>query len=367
VDVSPDIAGVQPGGEVVVERSGAAATIALDRPRALNAVNWAMRETIADTYRRLARDPDLYVVIIKSLVDRAFSVGGNIRELLELVRARPEEAHRSMAGEYALNWLHECFSKPSVALIDGPVMGTGVGLTMYATHRVAGERYAFLMPETAIGFFPDDGAARRLAQLPGEAGLYLGLTGRSIGPADAYRLGLATHCIPAQQFPEIEAALADADPVDPVLDRRHQDPGPGELAAYAGVIADCFGAGSVEQILERLAAETRARTWCEAVIADLAQRSPLALKVTFRHIREARALDQRLTLQTDYRLACRMLAQPDFAEGVRAMLIDKDKAPRWRPARLADVSEAMVERIFAPMPGAELVLPTRQEMQAARV
>lgn len=353
--------------EVVIERRGAAAVIGLNRPAALNAVNAGMRQAIGGALPRLARDPDLYVVIIKSLTDRAFCVGGDIRELAQWARANPAEARRSLGAEYALNWLHECFSKPTVSLIDGPVMGTGVGLTLYGTHRVAGERYAFAMPETAIGFFPDDGLAYRLARLPHEIGLYLGLTGRSIGPADALGLGLATHCIASRRFAEIEAALVAGDPVDPLLDERHEDPGSGTLAAMAGVIARCFAADTIEEITARLAAEQEQRDWCEGVLGDLAKRSPLALAVTLQHIRRARALDLRLTLQVDYRLACRMLRRPDFLEGVRAMLIDRDKNPRWRPARHADVSAGMLERMFAPTPGAELILPTRQEMQAARV
>jgi enoyl-CoA hydratase len=209
------------------------------------------------------------------------------------------------------------------------------------------------------------------ARLPGEMGMYLGLTGRSIRRADAYRLGLATHCIPAARFDEIEAGLADADPVDPLLDGRHEDPGEGELDAYRDVIARCFSGASVEDIVARLENERRRRSaeadWCGGVLADLAQRSPTSLKVTFRHIREARARDLRQTLMVDYRLACRILEGPDFPEGVRAALIDKDRRPRWRPDRLEDVSEGMVERYFAPMPGGELILPTRQEMQAVRV
>jgi enoyl-CoA hydratase len=352
--------------EILVEGCGACALIALNRPRALNAVNSSMRQTIADTLRHLTRDTDLYAVVMKSTVDGVFSVGGDIRELAHWARTDPERACQSLAAEYALNWLQECFSKPTVALIDGPVMGTGVGLTMYATHRVAGERYAFAMPETAIGFFPDDGLAYTLARLPGEMGMYLGLTGRSIGRADALRLGLATHSIRAQRFAEIERALADADPVDPVLDSRQEHPGAGTRPEILEVIARCFAAESVELILERLAAERGEQAWCEDVIADLNKRSPLALAVTFRHIRRARALDLRLTLEVDHRLACRLIRHPDFAEGVRALIIDKDKKPSWRPSRLSDVSDVMLEGLFAPMTG-QLALPTRQEMQASRV
>ena len=198
--------------------------------------------------------------------------------------------------------------------------------------------------------------------------MYLGLTGRSIGAADAYALGLLTHCIPASRFEEIKAALADTWPVDTVLDDMQVDPGPGELEPYASHIAYCFSAPSVEEIVARLGlVGGKAQAWAEAVIADLAARSPTSLKVTHRHIRDARALDLRHILAVDYRLACRFLDGKDFYEGVRAALIDKDGKPKWRPARLEDVTPAMVEDYFSPMGADELALPTRAEMQAARV
>jgi enoyl-CoA hydratase len=359
------------GDDILVDRRGAAGVVVLNRPHALNALTTAMRATIAEAYPRYARDPQIYAVVVKSASPKAFCAGGDLREITQWARDRPAEARRSLAEEYTLNWLLECFSKPMVSLIDGMVMGSGVGISIYGTHRAAGERYVFAMPETAIGLFPDDGVASVFARLPGETGMYLGLTGRSIGRADAYRLGLATHCIPAARFAEIEAGLASADPIDPLLDGLHEDPGEGELDTHRNVIARCFAGASVEDIVARLENECRresaAAAWCAAVLADLAMRSPSSLKVTFRHVREARARDLRQTLMLDYRLACRFLGGHDFHEGVRAALIDKDRHPRWRPDRLEDVSDAMVERHFAPMPGAELVLPTRQEMQATRV
>lgn len=358
------------GDDILVERRGAAGVVVLNRPQALNALTSAMRATIAQTFPRYGRDPQIYAMLLKSASPKAFSAGGDIREITQLAREQPATARRSLAEEYALNWQLECFSKPTVSLIDGMVMGSGVGISIYGTHRIASEHYVFAMPETAIGLFPDDGAAWVFARLPGEMGMYLGLTGRSIGRADAYQLGLATHCIPIARFAEIEAAVASADPIDPLLDGLHEHPGAGELDAHRDVVARCFAGGAVEDIVARLEDECRrgsaAAAWCAGVLADLSMRSPVALKVTFRHIREARARDLRQTLMLDYRLACRLLDGHDFHEGVRAALIDKDRRPRWRPDRLEDVSDDMVERHFAPLPAGELILPTRQEMQATR-
>jgi enoyl-CoA hydratase len=361
------VPGKDDNAEIRIGRRGAAGLVTLNRPKAQNALNAGMRRALAEAFPSYARDPQVYAVVMRSAVAGSFSAGGDVRELLEWARTRPDEAHRALAAEYAFNWLHECFSKPTISLIDGHVMGSGVGITAYGTHRVAGECYRFAMPETAIGFFPDDGVAHIFARMPNEIGLYLGLTGRSIGRADAYRLGLVTHTIPAPRFDEIEAAIADADPVDPLLDARHEDPGPADIDRYAEIIAGCFSAPTLEEIIGRLGAERREADWCKGVLADLAKRAPASLKITLRHIRQARALDLRLTLMVDYRLAARMVLAPDFQEGVRALLIDKDHAPRWKPERIEDVTEAMVERAFEPMPGSELVLRTRQEMQAARV
>jgi enoyl-CoA hydratase len=354
--------------ELAIETRGTLAMVTLNRPRALNALNARMRRKLAEAYPRFARDAQIYAVVIQSAAEKAFSAGGDVRELVRWGRDDPAEARRAFAEEYALNWLHECFSKPTISLIDGAVMGSGVGITLYGTHRVAGDKYKLAMPETAIGLFPDVGTVHVLSRLPDAIGMYLGLTGRSIGRADAYALGLLTHCIPAAHYEEIKTALADTWPVDPLLDERHQDPGPRELAPYAEHIARCFSAPTVEEIVARLGDVAGPdRAWAQGLIADLTTRAPLSLKVTHRHIRDAAARDLRQTLVVDYRLACRFLEGHDFYEGVRAALIDKDGTPRWQPDRLADVTPVMVEDYFAPMGAGELVLPTRQEMQAARV
>lgn len=354
--------------DLAIEPQGSLAIITLNRPRALNALNAVMRAQLTEAYPSFARNPQIYACVIQSACPKMFSAGGDVRELIKWKREQPEQARRAFAKEYSLNWLHECFSKPTISLIDGPVMGSGVGITAYGTHRVAGEEYRFAMPETAIGLFPDVGTAYALAQFSNEIGMYLGLTGRAISAADAYVLGLVTHCIPAARFEEIKTSLIDTWPVDPLLDERHVEPGPGELEPLLKHIARCFSAPSVEEIIERLdAVESKDRDWAQSVIADLKDRSPLSLKVTYRHIRGARELDLRQTLQLDYRLACRFLDSHDFEEGVRAALIDKDGKPRWQPSRLEDVGSAMVDEIFSPMGSGELVLPTRERMQAARV
>lgn len=353
--------------DIRAERQGATGVVTIDRPSALNALTDGMRQRITEFALALARDPQVYGLVLKSASERVFSAGGDVRELARLMREAPAVGRASLAAEYRLVWLLECFSKPSMALMDGAVIGAGAGITINATHRVAGERYSFAMPETMIGFFPDDGLAFTFARMPDQIGVYLGLTGHTVGRADAYKLGLVTHCLPRALFGQAETLLADAEPIDQVLDARHEDPGPGELERYREVIASCFYAPTVAEIVSRLEASSHEREWCRGVVEDLRRRSPLALAVALRHIREASALDIRLTLTVDYRIACRMAAAPDFAEGVRALLLDKTRDARWRPTLIEEITAGQVDRCFAMMPGEELVLPTRQEMQAARV
>jgi enoyl-CoA hydratase len=356
-----------PESDLEARIEGAAGIVTLDRPRALNALTSAMRAEIAGAFAAWSRDPQVYAALIVSATERAFCAGGDVREMVECVGRDLDAARHLLAAEYALNWQLDCFSKPTVALMDGVVMGSGVGITLYGTHRVAGEGYRFAMPECGIGLFPDDGVSWALARLPDAIGMYLALTGHAVGRADAYRLGLVTHCIPAARFAEIRRAVADADPVDPVLDTRGEDPGPGEFEALREPIGRCFAADSVEGILARLEAERGpARRWAEGVLHDLGLCSPTSLKVTHRHVRLARQLDLRRTLAQDYRLACRFMAGHDFCEGVRAALIDRDRSPAWRPARLADVSEAAIDAYFAPLEDGELQLASRAEMQAVR-
>jgi enoyl-CoA hydratase len=356
-----------PGSDIATGIQGAAGVVTLSRPSALNALTAAMRATIGKAFAAWAHDPQVYAAAIVSATDRAFCAGGDVREMVDCGARDPGAARRMLAAEYTLNWQLDCFTKPTVSLIDGVVMGSGVGVTLYGTHRVAGERYRFAMPETGIGLFPDVGVAWAFARLPDEIGMYLALTGRALGRADAYQLGLVTHCLPAGQFAEVLGALEDAEPVDPVLDRRHVHPGHAELDTLRPAIARWFGGDSVEEIVAALESERGAeRVWAEGVLKDLAQRSPTSLKVTYRHVREARGLDLRATLAQDYRLASRFILGHDFYEGVRAVLVDRDHAPRWEPARLADVSDLRIEAYFASLGEGELQLAPRSEMQAVR-
>lgn len=352
---------------VEIRRDGALVAFTLNRPKALNAFDDGMRQVIADEIPRIARNPDIYVVVLQSASQKAFCAGGDVRALTALAGTDLAAAKRAFAAEYQMNWLLDCFSKPTVSLIDGLCMGSGAGLTLYNTHRVAGENYKFAMPETAIGLFPDVGVAHPLSRLPWPMGLYLGLTGRAIGRADGHWLGLATHCIPAARFPEIMQALAAAEPIDPLLDGRHETLEPGPLRNDSDKIAAYFSGGTLGEIIARLErASAEGEPFGAKTLADLRSKSPISLAITDRHIRDCRNFDLRETLMQDYRIAVRCLEAPDFSEGVRAALIDKDNKPVWQPARLEDITEAEVTAYFASLGDEDLKLATRTEMQASR-
>ncbi len=348
------------------ERQGAAVIVTLDRPGRLNAIDSGMKTAISRELPRIAHDPQVYAVLLQASPGRMFSAGGDTREYYALATTNPTLAAAAYANEYSLIWLLDCFSKPTIAFIDGAVMGTAVGLVQCATHRVAGPGYLFQMPETAIGFFPDNGVAWHLARLPREVGTWLALTGASIGPADALHLDLITHVIAPSRFDEAAAAIADCQPIDQVLDAMSADPGPPPLADVADVIERCFSADDMSEIMCRLGTEVEHRDWCADQLATLASRSPLALAVTLEHIRRARHLDLRQTLVVDYRLAVRMVTSHDFLEGVRTRLIDKQGEPRWRPSVSSELSRRQIERLFDPLDEGGLNLPTRQEMQTSR-
>jgi enoyl-CoA hydratase len=345
-------------------RNGSLGLVTLSRPERRNALTIAARATLAATLPKYARDPLVYAVAIRSTVDGIFCAGGDVREMVSLADRDMEAAEKALADEISLVWRTECFTKPIVSLIDGPVIGGGNGISRFGTHRVAGEGYSFSMPEAGLGLFPNNGMAHVFSRMPKDIGMYLALTGERVTAADAFHLGLVTHCIPASAYPEIMASLADADPVDPVLDERHQDPGLGTLPALADAITRCFGAGTVAEIVARLEREQGPHaTWADATLAQLRARCPMALVVTHRLVREAASMELIDLLELEHALVCRMMELPDVHVGVRARLSRQSEPPRWRPTKLADVSAAALDAIFSPREAHHVRLPSREKMQ----
>jgi enoyl-CoA hydratase len=354
--------------KIAARQSRALQTFMLTRPHVLNAFDDEMCRILSSEIPRVARNPDIYIAALLSGSPRAFCAGGDVLALTSEAKRDIESAKTYLRNEYSLDWLLECFSKPTVSFINGVCMGSGVGLTAYNTHRVAGENYKWAMPETKIGLFPDVGVAHILAKLPWPIGLYLGLTGRAIGRADAQWLGLVTHCIASAQFNEILTKLSEAEPVDPILDGLNETQEAGPLQKEAALITYHFSAPTLAAIFQSLAkAKAAGLEWARTTLTDLRRCSPSSLAITDRHIRSARTLDIRQTLIEDYRLAVRCLENHDFHEGVRAALRDKDGQPKWCPARFEDVGSDLIESYFSPLGDHDLALPSRKDMQAARV
>ncbi len=340
-------------GRVHIEEQAGLGVLVLDRPEALNALSHRMVQAISQALARWRHDPTIRLVLIKAVPGRAFCAGGDIRIVIETARRKGlAAAARFFFDEYRMNWRIGTLGKPYVALLDGITMGGGVGISVHGTHRIATENTVFAMPETGIGFFPDVGGSFFLPRLPAPVGRYLGLTGARLDGATTTRLGIATRFVPSTALAGLEAELRAGAPIDRVLADHADEPAPGGLDTAA--IARHFAHDDLGRILGSLATEDSA--FARETLAVLRQKSPLSLAVTMVQLERGRSLDLAACLAMEYRMVHRFLAGGEFAEGVRALLVDKDKRPRWRHARIEDVPADEVEACFAALPDGELVL-----------
>ncbi|MFF8986663.1 enoyl-CoA hydratase/isomerase family protein [Streptomyces globisporus] len=337
---------------VLLETRGTCMHLTLNRPRALNALSHTMVRLLDEALARAEQDEGIHSVLLSGAGDRGLCAGGDIRALHDDARVSGRASLEFWRDEYRLNARIARFPKPYVALMDGIVMGGGVGVSAHAGIRVVTDRSRIAMPETAIGFVPDVGGTRLLAAAPGELGTHLALTGRSVGAADAILCGLADHHVPVRLLPALTEALSG--PAGPgasaadLVQRFATRPAVGELAAQRDWIDACYAADSVEDIVRRLreSGVHEARTAAD----ELLTKSPLALKVTLAAVRRAARLDSlEAVLDQEYRVSSRAFEHPDFVEGVRARIIDKDNAPQWKPGSLTEVDDQEVARFFAPL------------------
>ena len=340
--------------EILFEQRGIAGIVILNRPKALNAVTHAMVRALAAKLVEWADDEAVTRVIITAAGERAFSAGGDIRALHDLGRSgRQDEALQFWRDEYALNALIKHYPKPYIALIDGIVMGGGVGLSIHGSHRIAGDRFQFAMPEVGIGFFPDVGASWFLPRMPGETGTYCALTGERVKKGDALVCGLVTHYVSSVRFPELLTALTDLTPVDNVLLSFSEKLGIGSMTVHRAAIDRLFEANRVEDILAALDREAISRSgesgWASATSAIVRGKSPTSVKIALAQIRRAEHWTFTDCMKAEFRIVSRIVASHDFYEGVRSVIIDKDNAPRWYPASIAEVTDADVDRYFAPI------------------
>ncbi|MEW1612551.1 MULTISPECIES: enoyl-CoA hydratase/isomerase family protein [unclassified Streptomyces] len=337
---------------VLLETRGHSLHITLNRPRAINALDHTMVRLLDEALADAAQDDAVVSVVLTGAGDRGLCAGGDIRALHDDTRAGGRASLEFWRDEYRLNARIARFPKPYVALMDGIVMGGGVGVSAHGSLRVVTERSRVAMPETAIGFVPDVGGTHLLAGAPGELGTHLALTGRSVKAADALLCGLADHYVPTRRLPELTeavAASASAEEVARTVRGFAEEPPAGELAAQRDWIDACYAADTVEEIVRRLQ-DGSAPTAAAEVAAELAGRSPLALKVTLAAVRRAARLGSlEAVLDQEFRVSSRVRDEPDFVEGVRARIIDKDGSPQWKPATLAEVDDSAVTRCFAPL------------------
>ena len=327
---------------VITRRDGRVGRILLNRPRALNALDLGMIRACTAILQTWANDPHVDAVVIEGAGDRAFCAGGDIRVLRDSQLNDRSIADEFFTEEYALNLLIANYPKPYIALIDGICMGGGIGLSVHGHYRVATEHAGFGMPETIIGFFPDIGGTFILPRLPGQLGIYLGLTGLRINGADAVHAGLATHYTPRAKIAGLSAALAKDGAA--ALAAFNETLPPFSLAEHRSAIDHCFSAETVPVIIERLKAQQA--PWAAEALKALGHVSPSALFWTLKALRRGRDLTLKDALAAEFALSKTTMAHPDFVEGVRAMVVDKDRQPKWTPASVDAVDPASIDALF---------------------
>ncbi len=343
--------------EIICEKRGSAGLIHLNRPKALNALTLPMVHAIAQALDAWEHDPEVTRIVVDAEGEKAFCAGGDIRSIIELGKqGRKDIAVRFWADEYRLNTRIKFYPKPYLSLIDGIVMGGGVGISLHGSHRIAGDRWSFAMPEVGIGLFPDVGGSYALPRLPGETGMWIALTGTRINRTDALALGLATHAVASADVPALKAALIAGDEIDAVLARFGMPQQSPPVADHRAVIDHCFAGTSVLDVLARLDSQAAGSDFARQAAETIRTKSPTSLAITYRQLRLGAALTFREAMKMEFRIVSRVLDGVDFYEGVRAAVIDKDQSPRWTPASLEALEIGEIDAYFAPLHH-ELELP----------
>lgn len=342
---------------VLVEVRNSVGHLTLNRPAGLNALNLDMIRQLRKQLDTWLDDDQVRVVVLRANGEKAFCAGGDIRGLYDSYLAGDDMYMTFFTEEYALDQLIHDYPKPVLALMDGFVLGGGMGLAQAATHRVITERVKMGMPETGIGYFPDVGGSYFLPRLEGAIGQYLGVTGTHIRAADALYAGLADYCLNHDQIAELEQTLdtlrwsrePDRD-LDQLLIERAQQQLPGsEIEAMHTAIDQHFGQPDMLSIRAALAAEQRDdyREWAQRTLAAIDSKSPLAMDVTLELLRQGRELSLPDCFALELHLDSQWFSDGDIMEGVRALIVDKDRNPKWNPPTLEDVSPARVAEFFA--------------------
>ncbi|MFG3620516.1 enoyl-CoA hydratase/isomerase family protein [Nocardia sp. NPDC047654] len=348
--------------EVLLEQRDGLGLITLNRPKAINALNHSMALAITDALRTWAEDDAVRTVVVTGAGERGLCAGGDIVAIHADAKSGATSADsatgRFWRDEYILNALIGRYPKPYVVIMDGIVMGGGVGLSGHGSHRIVTERSKIGMPEVGIGFVPDVGGTYLLARTPGEIGTHVGLTTARMSAGDAIAANFADYFVVSEHLPALLETLR-TESADIAIAKFATDAPDSALAAAQDWIDDCYGADSVEEVVARLQAHEAPDA--QAAATEILAKSPVALKVTLRSLRAARtAPSLEAVLNEEYRVSIASLSSHDLVEGIRAQVIDKDRNPRWSPATLEAVTDAQVDAYFAELGDRELGLPTQE-------
>ena len=339
--------------EVLIRREGAAGFLSLNRPKAIHALTLDMVHAMTAALLEWRDDPAVSVVIIDHADGRGFCSGGDIAFLRNsALNDGGTSGRKFFHDEYQLNHLIFTYQKPIVAFMDGITMGGGVGISQPARFHVATENTRYAMPETGIGLFPDVGGGWYLSRLPGRIGQFLALTGARLDGAECKWAGLATHYLPQDALAEAKQRIVQGHEPGQVLSALSVTPPPARIEANATAIARHFASNRYEDILASL--ESDESEWAAKELATLRTKSPQTCKVALRQLHDSLdCADFAANMAMEYRIGSRVLTLPDFAEGVRAVIVDKDNSPQWNPASPEGVTDELIDSIFAPLPSHE--------------
>ena len=347
--------------EVFCRLNGPLGRLTLNRPGALHSLNFNMCKLMIDALMAWREDDTVKAIWIDHQPEtRGFCAGGDIRMLSESGKSDGVEACAFFRLEYQLNHFLKTYPKPVIAVIDGVTMGGGVGISVHGAFRIATENTVFAMPETGIALMPDVGGGWFLPRLDGELGAWLAMTGNRLKAADSFAAGIATHYVTTDRVDAARAHIAKGlsagkSPAD-LLDVKHQDPGaPVQLDNETRAkIDECFASNRAEEIVKKLEAEKSNlgdESWAAKQLANLATKSPQSVKVALKQIRMGGAMsDFADNMAMEYAAVSRIVMNSEFHEGVRAVILDKDNDPKWRYASIADVPDAEIDAVFAPLP-----------------
>ncbi len=330
--------------DILFEKRGHAGFVTLNRPKALNALTYGMVMELVRQLTEWASDDAVRHVVICAAGEKAFCAGGDIISLYEAGKSGETDQTGFFFDEYRLNAQIKSYPKPYIALIDGIVMGGGVGVSVHGSHRVGTENTMFAMPETGIGFFPDVGGTFFLPRMPKSTGVYCALSAGRLKQADALETGVITHATKRAELASLMTALEESTDVDATLERFQAQPGASSLMEKADLIDAIFSAGSVENIMKRLDASDD--PWAEKTAAAIRSKSPISVHIAFEQMRRGADLNFNDCMKLEYRIVSHVLKGHDFYEGVRALLVDKDQAPKWQPEQLDQVDTSSLAVYF---------------------